>query len=175
MALYGPIQSIPPGLLGLLQLKTVGRNPSELDSTVTPGFELSDWFLRANQEQLNTSYTQLMAASAAGGYQAFTTPSALVVPDGEWWYVSHYAARGGLAVGDTVNQMRTALQTNRTGTVRFGRFGAPATLAGQGSLVCFDTDFWAPPGSEFGVHVSNVTSAAGITLTADLRYTVCPL
>jgi hypothetical protein len=175
MALYGPIQAIPPGLLGLLQLKTVGRNPGELDSTVTPGFELSDWYLRANQEQLNTSFTQLMAATAGGGYQPFTTPSVLTVPDGEWWYIAHYAVRGGLAVGDTINQMRIALQTNRTGTVRFGRFGAPSTLAGQGSLVCFDNDFWAPPGAEFGVHVSNVTSAAGVTLTADLRFTACPL
>lgn len=175
MPIYGPIQGIPPGLLGLLQLKTVGRNPGTLDGNVSPGFELSDWYLRANQIQLSTTYTQLMAATAGGGYQVFTTPSALVVPDGEWWYVNFYAARGGLAAADTVNQMRTAIQTNRVAPVRFGRFGGPNTLAGQGSLLCFDTDFWVPPGAEFGVHVANVVSPAGVTLTADLVYTPCQL
>lgn len=170
-----PIQLVPPGFLGLLQLKQMGKNPVEMLETVAPVFPLADWYLRSIEIQLNTTYTQLMAASAAGGYQAFTNPAALTVPEDEWWWVANYAARGGLVAGDTVNGLRTALQTNRTGTVRFGRFGNPINLAGQGSVVCFDSGFWAPPGAEFGLHVTNVVSAAGVTFTADLRYSPCPI
>lgn len=80
-----PVQLIPPGLLGALQLKTGGRNPTSLGDAYVPTIDCLDWLLNAKQEFL------IDVSSIATGpiFQGLPT---LVVPDREWWYVHWLSA-----------------------------------------------------------------------------------
>lgn len=62
----GEIQKIPQGLLGFLQLKTGGRNPSILADAVSPTWDLSRLYLEADArfESVNSTIN-------AGGYTIF--------------------------------------------------------------------------------------------------------
>ena len=79
METYRPIQTIAQGLLGFLQLKNAGQNPSELSSLLSPTMDLRDWLWQ-------TAPTEVVAGVAAAiGASGFT--SYITIPQSEWWVV----------------------------------------------------------------------------------------
>lgn len=62
----GDIQKIPQGLLGFLQLKTGGRNPSTLVDSVSPTWDLSRLYLEADAQ-----FASINSTINAGGYTIF--------------------------------------------------------------------------------------------------------
>lgn len=84
METYRPIQTIPQGLLGFLQLKNAGKNPSELNSLLQSTMDLRDWLWQ-------TAPTEAVAGTAAAiGASGFT--SYITIPQQEWWVVYEVTA-----------------------------------------------------------------------------------
>lgn len=179
---FGPIQLIPPGLLGLFQLKQMGKNPSQYGEVVLPSFELSDWYLRAASLDYNAQVGVALIpgvdlANGAVGFQGFS-PNAVIVPANEWWHVENYTvATGNLTTGDNT-ALRPAFARPLTGTrsihvvnpANTGVLGGAATARAN---TVSGVDFWVPPGSEIGMFVQVNDTATVISYTGYLRYTPC--
>lgn len=87
-----PIQSQPQGLLGFLQLKNLGQNPSELPDVLQPVLELRDWYLQTNSEIVSGTDAAIAAVGVSNN---------LIVPQGEYWFVHDVGLLIQLAAGAT--------------------------------------------------------------------------
>lgn len=180
----GPIQLIPPGLLGLLQLKQLGRLPDKLADTVAGVVELRDWYLtarRVDQTTLFGNATLVTAALGAGntGFQAFHVGAAggpvCIVPQNQLWWVEQLTIAASLVAADVIRVLPAVTSISGIG------FGVAVdyndvTTARARQLSCsIPRGFWAYPGDTFGVAVMDITSVPGITLSMGLRATPCPI
>lgn len=173
----GPIQLIPPGLLGLFQLKTMGRNPSELGEQVIPTLEMFKWYLMTNQrEQL----VQSAAGITTVGYDIILnsdTLSAMRVPPNQWWYVHSFDMLSDLIPAGQSLIFRLAWQNQGSSSSAVHYPGEiPVSVTGGGAgVIAFShaADFWLPPGSTLGVSLTFASNPR--TLTGSVQYTALPV
>jgi len=172
----GPVQVIPPGLLGMLQLKNVGQLPDLLQGNIQPTLELRDWMLHANEEYQLASLNQ-----ALGTYDStmFSMNTPVIIPQGQWWYVHNITAylvlgntdtlNGGFSIG--VEPLPNVLQMALADKAYSAFTAAGATTL---SLSASPGDFF-PPGTEFGIGVGRMVLAAARVHFLTLRFTRLPI
>lgn len=171
------IQVIPPGLLGFLNLKTLGANPFLLGDTYQPTIELRDWLLQADQRD----FTQDVAlASVAIGFGAslfnLYSPNSIVVPSNEYWWVENYTIQtGNLGAATERCQFQCAMYTPITGTVNIYLMGDPSPdITGAATVRRNATrcgGFFAPSGAALGIAQYIQETAGNITYTGFVRFT----
>jgi len=153
--MYGPIQQLPPGLLGFLQLKSQGQNPSLLADSYQPSIEMLDWLLLASNETLQVGF----AAGTIGGNLASSTVNAVAtVPNEEWWYVHRFSV-GVAPVGATrISNVGLIMTLSAAGAAaNFSLASNP--VIGVADLVNVGAQgFFAPPGAILG-WIANITNA----------------
>jgi len=89
----GPIQSGTAGLLSLLEVKNLGRNPDSLLDAVTPTLEMVPWWLRAQSVPYQAA--DVADGAGAGSMLAFGAS------EKQWIYLHHasYAVQIPLTLG----------------------------------------------------------------------------
>ena len=152
------IQTIPAGLLGLLNLKTQGKNPSLLLPEVRPVLDLLQFFLAGPQEVVIGAFNGAVIGDNAVGP---------LVPQNEVWFVRHVVAEAdALGVGEIIviapsyrpNDLVTVPLTPTDDSVRFaGTAGLPR--------VSSQDPFIAPANSQFGVFVPFLSGAVNVQCT----------
>lgn len=166
-----PINVIPRGLLSLLDIKSLGRNPVTLNEGWVQGvLDLSEYYM-SHREYVRA----VTAAFSLPGFQAaqigaFVAPFELpVVPNDQVWLVHRYSVRAlnPLAAATTYNGVACAFAQTGTGSV-----GAPPvfiisreTDATTAEIPACGTEWSNPrlftPGAFFGVHIESVTIGTG--------------
>lgn len=177
-----PIQVIPSGLLGFLQLKNNGQNPQDLPDVLQPVLELRDWYLQSRAEEIvtPTNIPSMALPTATFGFQTFTTnPTVPVVPDKEWWYVHDIAiVTTFVPAADFIGGAIGWVSPNTAGNTKLvsivQNFPGAANIVGAWRN---DRSFFVPSGAIFGFFPTQNTRAAGnltISLTT-LRATRLPI
>lgn len=178
---FGPIQLIPPGLLGLFQLKQMGRNPDQLGEVVLPTVEILDWYRQALSEWSTTTHSVVINATGRANFQTFSNP--IAVPDREWWYVHQYAVKaepvlgGGTAEVHAIvpNMIQQATGTARPVAVGPGQFPVGCNTDAH-TVWAEGRGFFAPAGARLGVAYGvTVTGAGTVNIDAFIRITVLPV
>lgn len=169
-----PIQTIPPGLLSLLQLKAMGRNPTQLLDQVQPSIELRDWFFQARNFDESVLFPSIPFSNttvAARGFNSFGATA--VVPNGQWWYVTHFFGYGNLLATEGI-RLQMALLRPPTGiAMPLGTDYADNVTSARARAFASSAvvPFWAHPGDQFGFMVSDVATAATVTVFGGIRAT----
>lgn len=103
MSAQPTLNRIPPGLLDLLDLKTLGRNPDALGSVVAPTLDLLPQYLLTRRQLITPASRSGIAAD--GFYIPGGPATDYVVPETEVWYVwaVNLVAECGPASGFMVN------------------------------------------------------------------------
>ncbi len=177
----GPIQTLAPGLLSVLQLKNTGRLPSVLLGDVSPSIDMLDFYLRSlGVANANAAHTRTQV-TASGNFYQFNAggKGSIVVPQTEWWWVEHYSVTAVMSAvaGQAVEGLTPALAFNTSSSLEYAGVGRECrsaisnATAANAILVSSDKPFWAPPGSILGYFVGSVISAAGISLQGRYRAT----
>lgn len=177
----GPLQVIPPGLLGFFNLKSLGQNPSMLDDLVSPTIELREWYMQAQMiDYVNATgltMTKTRTTISPVGFLTWDLVGGVVpglVPDNEWWWVENYTiyAQVPAVAGEGctwscayISPSGGAIQVYQTGLER----GHSATAAQATRPSCFARQFWVPPGATLGLNLMANTSAGGITYQGAVR------
>jgi hypothetical protein len=150
------IQLSPPGLLSLLGLKNGGSSPEYLSNVVAPGFEVSDWYLRASQEVLPAA-AQVIPNGPNQGF-AVTIQT---VPANQWWHVRHYTGSILTGAADTVD---TACLAFAFATQSFTVSDPFANVPAASTRFQHEyAPFWVPPGATIGLQVGTAVVAAALT------------
>jgi hypothetical protein len=177
----GPIQVIPPGLVGLLQLKQLGRLPDNLLGDVNPVLELRDWYMEARRVSTVTLFGGFPATAAitTGGVNFKSMLIGGVnaaVPQGQIWYVEEFTVSGSIATAADSISFAAAMSQSPLTDIQL--VGPPyidvITARARAAAAKADRGYWARPGDTFGAFVVDVLSVGGITLVATLRATICP-
>jgi len=171
----GPIQVLPAGLLGLLQLKSpAGKNPQVMEGNVQPVFDLERYYLnQASEVVSDASVTETTTA----GFRFFTT-NPLVVPADQWWFVHNYTVypTADLVAGDSVRNFSVGVRWRTVAPMQWARLGNDVVAGNTtgDALAAFAENFWLPPGSELGFQITLV-AAVNKTFGATVRLTRCPV
>jgi len=168
------INRIPGGLLGLLGLKSLGRNPDTLLSDVRPTVDLMRLYM-TGQPQMVTS---IVGVTGNG----FLTPIVThTVPNGKCWFVighaveglsnpgtvAQFAAAAGYPLGAAgVVTPQWAASTMRVYPVNAGR-NEISTLI-EAALP--SNPFVAAPGCQFGAYVAVTTLVGGEQLLMNTAF-----
>lgn len=180
MAKWGPLQTIPPGLLGMLQLKNLGQAPQTLDDSVIPGIDLTEWYMVQNRETLLG--TRAPANNDQANFWAMTT-NPLTVPDREFWYVWSATASIGFAVGDYTTSLSCVALVPGAGANAWVLLGQPATtiidpLATPQAFTAFaggSVREWFGPGTQFGYGGGRFNIVGAPTLYVTMHITRLPI
>lgn len=142
---WKPISARADGLLSLLGIKNLGRNPEMLMETVQPVLDAQGWYLRSSSVGYNGT-----GVFAFVGENIF--PTELIASDQEWLYI-HYADFQifGLAAGNP--HARTFVFRNTPGNAAT-YWSTPRTpsllIAGLDIAQVSVRDLWIPPGVQLG-------------------------
>lgn len=184
----GPIQNVPAGLLGLLQLKQSGRNPAELLETVAPIYEMRDQYMQSKQlDQIalfgDTCKTANFPTTSPGFKIASVNGLGVVnctVPQGQTWYVEQMTGIASTPAAADSIRLATAIQGPNLGTqtvfLLTGSDFNDVVTARTRVIVCkSDRPFWAPAGWSFGFWVIDDATAGNWAVTLHMRATPMPL
>jgi len=166
----GPIQVQPNGLLGFLQLKNRGANPSQLEDGVQPIIDLGEWYRQTNIETITNRTT----GNLARGLNAATVP--IEVPANQWWYVTHAGARSVIPANELLWARLAIMGTQAAAPAMVGPLecnsASGAAVARITELFVYSEDaFWMQPGDQIYVYVSDIIGAATVA-NISLRYSV---
>ena len=164
------INRVPQSLLPLLDAKTLGQTPSEIETRVSLGIDLREMY--AADKQLISAFTSASLTSANLG----TLSCIVEVPAGELWYV--YGVSGQLVCGATTGSdydMRVAFQAKGVVSAHFlnGRGTESNFSISTGEqiidAVTFATPWLVGSGSAFGVVPTKAYSGAAVTTCSVLH------
>lgn len=180
-----PVQVIPPGLLGFLQLKVGGLNPDTLLGELRGILDLTEWYFQARYEEPQGAGGTLasgpfVTGAAALGYNDWATVGGtagpLTVPNGEAWMVGEYTMvySCGAVAGDTA----LAVPCMKTPASSVPVMLANPTLSLTGSATKARSvpvrsigRFFAPAGSSLGFWIAdNISPAGGILYNGQIRF-----
>jgi hypothetical protein len=166
-----PLQKVPIGLLGALDLKTLGLNPRFFGETVQPTFDVRDFYLLP---QLESVFTDAIGVTALGSI------AAVVVPNGQTWRVraascellcpattsSPGASTDPLALSLQVEPILAAQETRiATGVFPFNGFALTAAV--QFGCEAANLDLVIPSGCRIFAQLDST-----VTVASDLRCSV---
>jgi hypothetical protein len=161
-----PINRHPNGFLGLLDLKTGGRNPETLFRSVQPVVDMTQFYAESPSELLTAQVA--ITGDTGGAFFPFTAPvGGVVVPQNEVWYL-HYAS---VTVGFTLvaGQSALGLPGRRiAGTVSGLSLGDGSqnsqnslnTQLNQAHFLATTLPMLVQPGDELGLQLWRQVSAA---------------
>lgn len=153
----GPIQTSPAGLLGLLNLKNLGKNPAQLEDAIQPVLEFLDMYLATGYERVQST-----AQAVAQG----TNVTDLVVPQNEVWFVRHvsidYGVLGAGAALIWTPAYRPGAQLHVFPLGAFQRNAYAATESAR-NAVTFERPLVAMPSTAFGAYCHAVTLPQNFT------------
>lgn len=167
---YRPITTIARGLLGFLELKNQGKNPSDFNSLLQATFDIRDWMLQTNV--LSTVGTD--AAIAAVGTNTYLT-----VPAGELWCVHDVQANIVLQAAATI-VLAPSYNMGPVGSLSFSRLLAPLREYDQavhGTTVVIPAELNMPLFLNSGATIGIRTTALSAATTAGnvvIRYSRLP-
>jgi hypothetical protein len=168
---FGPLQVLPQGLLGFLNIKNNGLNPEWLRNSVQPVLDLQQWWFNTQASDLGSGATVLVADNGTG-FNSFTTPQ-VAVPNGEFWFVTDCTIRtGALAATDACSfSVGYILPPSPFTTFQLGVRTSASGAAGVASQgIASARMFWLPPGAVLAVaNETNESAGAGITYTLNIR------
>jgi hypothetical protein len=173
----GPIQILPRGLLGWLQLKQQGTNPSQLADFVQPTLDLTPHY-REQQAQVLDQNSGISLTTGNVGFVAWSPLSIIVPPNETWWVTAYDIATSTIVVADDT-VFSCGIRYNTVGTIRHGLcpgMHAPSPPLSSVAVVnrlkrASCNSFWAPPGSELGVEIDALTAVTTITFNVNaFRY-----
>jgi len=176
VAQWGPIQLIPPGLLGFFNLKNSGKNPRTLDDNINPSLELLPWYLCSQQEGLVGTLS--IVDTNIGEFQAMTALDTLTVPDQEWWYVHSHSVHVALLSTDSTPAFFPSVSIPlRSGQVFvFGESTNCLTNSALNVSVTAKAEWnrYFPPGTRFGFGGGQFALFDPRTVTTNLVITRLP-
>jgi hypothetical protein len=177
-----PIQVIPPGLTGYLQLKQLGHLPDVLLGEVRPALEMRDWYFQANvlytvQLYGATPVTPNFVTAGSDFFRFQVGGVDAPVPPHQAWYVDMAGADAGAAAAtDTCQAILCKQDAAKTSILQLGPVFADviSSRAGRLFVVRADRSFWMFPGEFFAIQCMDQLSA-GFSWNLSVRATVLPL
>ncbi|HEX8802142.1 MAG TPA: hypothetical protein VF772_26200 [Terriglobales bacterium] len=168
----GAISQIPQGLLSLLQIKEMGRNPDSLAETVQPQVDLGQLWLNRLIVDITTlltgaTVTSVNVPTAGAGTYQFTP---LTVPNNQTWWIESMTVQCTLLAAENIrmNPGFVNISGSCPHTLGTGDFNDIVTARVRQARMTAH-NFWLLPGSIPLVCVYDSLTAGNISVGCGLR------
>lgn len=175
-----PIQTIPQGLLGLLQLKQFGRNPAALGDTVDPTVDLTLLWLNRITVDLTLAVTGLngvvIGVPTAGANTYNVT--GMNVPANQTWWVESFGVGCTLLAAETIRFGCGVFYPPNTGAHLLGPSPSDFNdvITSRARLARAEArGFWLLPGAQPLLVVYDSLTAGTINVTCSMRGAIIPI
>jgi hypothetical protein len=171
-----PIQTIPQGLLGLLQLKQLGTNPSNLVDTVQSTVDLKDWWMNRQEVDICLLKTGSSTASTNVNAAGVFGSTGLTVGTNEVWWVTNYTINCNLLAAEYIRfrpVFNFPAALSAVYTLGFDYNDVITARARNASA--WAANFWLQPGAQLQFRVSDQATAANIAVAQAVRGVVIPI
>lgn len=142
-----PINRLPAGLLGFIDVKAMGKNPAFFGDVVSPVVDLTPFYRSASRFRVIS--TNIVPTGA------FTNVSNIVVPDGKVWLIENIlATSAGLTATAQLSGAVCIVSPNSTGVLACAMPGQ-YQVAGDGGVLSswyHPVPYVALPGYRFGIN-----------------------
>jgi hypothetical protein len=167
----GPLQVIPQGLTGFLQLKVFGQGLGAVSSLLEANLDVRDWLFcgrrQATVQLFNVPIPNINIASATPS-QSFFQASGGVVPQGQTWWVDRMTLFVSLAAADTISFCPIIGTASGTDFFAVGpKVTDTITARARGIIATNDRPFFMNSGDMFGVSIFD--NLAGVQTNIQLR------
>lgn len=160
------VNRVPPGLLSLLDIKSLGQNPTVLSDTITPNIDVLRAYVAAFSQPLAVSSAPVSAAGFfAAGAPLEPTPGQILILDGVC-----AVAQAAIGAGVTMT-IKMGITQQTLGGV-FSVFGNTVTATtgaqpaiGSNDLIILPAGYWV------GIYADSVSGGAGPTFAIRARAT----
>lgn len=155
---FRPILTQPSGLVGFLQLKNSGRNPSTFPDSVQSVLELREWLWETNSETSIVSGAALIPLATVAGNLQF-----LQVPSTEVWALLDLNASFVTGVGQTLTYRFIFLDNPVPQGNAHGLSDYFSILASNLQHQMMPRSFRIPllrPGHSLGINITAIATAA---------------
>lgn len=139
---WRPIQTAAPGLLSLLQLKNLGKNPDVLLEEVRPTLEMVPWWLRGDS-------IPVYEAAISAATSELLSPAVLATAQNEWLYIHSLTGWWTAVTNPSPAGSGVELRITEVGSgnpIYRGPWVPGADINTIGSATATLRDFWVPPG-----------------------------
>lgn len=170
----GPIQTLPKGLLDLLALKQMGKNPSQLLDTVQPTLDLREQYMVPLYKTESTlgPITLLAAINQGASSPLFQAGGAnFTVPANKIWYVVDWSVNAPAAAADFWRFCLVTFDGLAVGNgphVRGVDFQDNTTARARNVQARIDRPFWVQGGALFSIRFDDTLNAAATTFTSSI-------
>lgn len=176
---FGPIQVIPPGLIGFLNLKHAGEAPHSLLAEYRPIIDTTEWLYQADALDWVASVgsgaqAQRTFNAIGGGGAAFATAggTALQVPTNQMWWIHELTVVAATAAGEALT---ASLAWHRNNVAGWYSLSPPVTVGASQVFTVGARGFFLPPGAVPSLVVHQITTAGTILVSCPCRFTPLPL
>jgi len=164
-----PLQKGPDGLLGLLDLKTLGRNPNEFPNTLQGTVECREFYLLRERR----------VTSANGAFVAINTAIGTVtVPNDEVWRVNSIGLFFQRNVADIALNIDQFVALRRmsgaTASTVFQTRLEPVAATDLQQYRGNITELWLAPGDQLRSHISTTITAGATSQVLTVDYNRMP-
>lgn len=162
-----PINRFAAGLLGLVDIKAMGKNPSRLSQVVSPVLDLEPYY-RAETRQVNFYIVNPVVAT---GF-FFPSVSGAIVPTGKVWLVENIRMAVQVGAGNSISVTPAVARLNGANQDAFWS-GNASTVTGAFAGIHLSYYFEKPlvclPGMRLAISV-NAFSGAGTIASLTSTY-----
>jgi len=162
-----PINRLPSGLLGMVDVKAMGKNPSRLGDVVIPELDITPFYQASDRQKFISTP---VAIGAAGFF-----PTNLVVPQNKAWVIEAVWVIIDTPIpGGTTKVAFTPVMIYNNVTIWSGNPGPTFDAGDLGSLVGFHfpRPFVALPGYTMGIICNRMGGTGGGNYTFNAALTV---
>ena len=167
------VNRVPPGLLSLLGIKSLGQAPALLSDTIAPTIELLGAYLQANG-----GFQRLQTGPIAGHglFPATATPGTGVVPPGRLWACSNITVTSDVPMpaATTFIDVQACYFTSPVADLSqtFGVQMTPASATAVNERVMASVDgvILIPPNATMSVHVRGGVVGTSVNFNVLMRY-----
>lgn len=170
----GPIQTLPIGLLGLLQLKSSGSNPSQLSDTVSAVYDIGKYYEQQQSQYCASLFgaTPSLTTNARGQPVFQVAGANITVPNKELWLVQEWSIFCNLLAAEYIRFAPAYSPPGSLGTVQLGPdYNDAVTARARFASAKIDRPFFAVPGTFFLAYVFDVATAGSITVQCEMKVT----
>lgn len=181
-----PLSKAPDGLLGALDLKSLGKSPQWLLDELSPSMEVTPFYLLRNRLAIGVAgpfaavNTPIIFAAGTGVAAPYVTGGLFVVPQKEvirLKQVGILVARAAADVALTLEYMLLVRRINSPTLVHLGTgiFGArPATDLTTSAALPLTEPLWFGPGDSLVLQPSTTQTVAGSQVSLQLDFDTMP-
>jgi len=181
-----PLSKAPDGLLGALDLKSLGHNPQDFGDVLSPSFETTPYYLLRNRLAIQLAgpwvavNTPIVFAAGTGVAAPYSVGGLFVCPQKEVLRIKQLTVIVARAAADVALTLEMGVWVRRINSptavaIGVGIFGPrPATDTSTWAAIPLNEYWWLGPGDSIAIQPNTTQTAAGSGISLNVDFDTMP-